>query len=89
MATSATSTGTILVAARQAWFRGTSRAGAVEDGELEESEAGVGDETWAVTEPDPGDFAEFHEPLEEGEVRDESVSRFSRFKSPRNSAAVW
>src|ERR1700722_2635848 len=37
----------------------------------------------------PGAAADFHEPLEPAGARDESVSRFSRFKSPRNSAAVW
>ena len=32
--------------------------------------------------------ADGHELLDEGDVREESVSRFNRFRSPRNSAAV-
>ena len=36
----------------------------------------------------PGTRAEVHAPLEPAGTRDESVSRFKRFKSPRNSAAV-
>src|SRR5580692_822581 len=46
----------------------------------------------AAFDPELGLGAEFavaHEPEEAVGAREESVSRFKRFRSPRSSAAVW
>src|ERR1700722_10611686 len=59
---------------------------------------GAGERTWVelydVPVGGPGGklpegAADFHDPLEPVGTREESVSRLRRFRSPRNSAAVW
>lgn len=86
MAISAISTGAIFAAIGQPDFPCESAVGVLGDELFKGNGEEICDEIGAAVVPEP--LAEFHEPLEAGEVRDESLSRFNRFRSPRNSAAV-
>src|SRR5277367_5619460 len=93
MAISATITGAIL-AMRGHPDEVFSVAGDVMFCEVGLEPDGAGAVAWA--EPDsggdcrvPGTVADLQEPLEPAGAREESESRFRRFRSPRNSAADW
>ena len=89
MAMSATTTGAILAMSGQ-----PEDGCAAVFGEIVLELDGIGVVVWAEPESGsdgdpPATVADFQEPLEPTGARDESLSRFRRFKSPRNSAAVW